>query len=147
MLPSFGLSTERFPTARLRRHPDDVLASVFLKSPCVPSCLPAGDIVVHATVSGLVPGAKYNVLYFVKHGLSLSHIAAKQVSRESRHEPVYAVRLRLDIPPLVAGTFTVGAVVYDAFPGLDDEDAFLTRYVINMDVHADTQKQILSPPA
>ena len=111
----------------------------FLKSPCVPSCPSASDISVQATVSGLVPGAKYNVLYFVTHGLSLPYLAAKQVRRESSHEPVYSVRLRLDIPPLRPGTFTVGVVVYDAFPGLDDEDAFLTQYVINMDVDADTQ--------
>jgi hypothetical protein len=31
MLPSFGLTTVRVPTARLQRHPDNVLASVFFK--------------------------------------------------------------------------------------------------------------------
>ena len=125
------------PPPTLRSHPPDVLTRVFLKSPCAPSCPAGSDIEVQATVSGLVPGARYNVAFFVAQELRLVFVSAKQVTRasDSSHDPVYAAHLHVSIPPLQPGLFTVGAVVYDAFPGLEEDESFLTRFVTNVDIN------------
>ena len=85
-------NNEKVSKHSLRRHPPEVLTRLFLKAPCAPSCPAASDILAHATLSGLVPGARYNVVFFVKHALRLVHVSAKQVTRESSHEA-------WDLPP------------------------------------------------
>ena len=135
MLPTYQGFEQAQNFFSLRRHPPETLLYAFLKAPCAPSCHAARDIAVQATVSGLVPGAKYNILHFVQRapGRDLVHVAAEQVTRQSLHdEPAYSVRLAMDIPPLQTGSYVVGAIVYDSFPGLDGEEAFLTQCSINV---------------
>ena len=136
LVPDASLS-HRLEGELLPRHPDNVLVRAYFKSPCVPSCPAASDIEVQVTASGLVPGAQYNVAFFVKHELRLVYVFAEQVTRssESSHDPVYVAHLHVSIPPLQSGLFAVGAVVYDAFPGLEEDESFLTRFVINVDIN------------
>ena len=136
VVPDSSIS-ERLESELFPRHPDDVLVRAYFKSPCVPSCPAGSNMEVQATASGLVPGAKYNVAFFVKHELRLVFVSAEQVTRasDSSHDPIYAAHLHVSIPPLQPGLFAVGAVVYDAFPGLEEDESFLTRFVINVDIN------------
>ena len=42
----------------------------------------------------------------------------------------YSVQHTFEIPPLEAGHYSVAVSVYDAFPGLDADEAFLAKCVI-----------------
>ena len=53
-------------SAHPRAHPPQLLARVFLKTPCAPTCPAGRPIDLKAFLSGLAPGVEYAVVYHVQ---------------------------------------------------------------------------------
>ena len=66
--------------AHPRAHPPQLLARVFLKTPCAPTCPEGRPIDLKGSLSGLAPGVEYAVIYDV------------QVRRPSASPPCPSVR-------------------------------------------------------
>jgi len=65
---SSQLTTARPPNdgTQPRSHPPELLARVFLKTPCAPTCPAGRPIDLNASVSGLAPGVEYTIVYHVE---------------------------------------------------------------------------------
>jgi len=135
--------------SHVQQHPPDVLTQAFLKTPCssAPACRVGQTINMKASVSGLVSGPTYTVVFNVQRGTDRVHSSSEIVRRPSvpksntelsgatppSYQSAYLTsQLHIAITPEQHGLHSVGVHVYDSFPGLDENESFLTQSIINV---------------
>lgn len=150
--------------SHVQQHPPDVLTRAFLKTSCssAPACLVGQTINVKASVSGLVAGPTYTVAFSVQRGTDQVHSSLELVRRPSvpksntelsgatppsYQSAYFTSQLHIAITPEQHGLHSVGVYVFDSFPGLDENESFLTQYIINVVITPHEQEPDLTAAA
>eukprot|EP00961_Rhodomonas_salina_P209530 2828689-Rhodomonas_salina.2 len=109
------------PPETPQRHPEDVLVWIQAENP-IP--VPFQQQMWKVGLGGLVEHVKYKYtieVFSEGNLMSFDNFEAAKDPSEQDHVSVVAVPL----PSLPGGVYTLNLVVYDSFPGLDEEDSFL----------------------